>query len=46
MGYSMPLRSGAICSQLQKCRHWRHAVASFLKTLDDNPLVIACCEAL
>ena len=42
---SMFLRSGAICSQLQKRRHWRQAVESFLKTVEENPRVIACCTA-
>ena len=45
MGYSMSLRSGAIFIQLQKHRHWRQAVASFLEMVAENPWVIACCAA-
>ena len=43
MGSSMSLRLEAICSQLQKRCHCRKTVASLLKTVADNPLVIACC---
>ena len=45
MGSSMSLRSGAIFSQLQKRHHWRQAVVSFLKTVAEKPLLIACCVA-
>ena len=40
MGSSVPSRSGEICSQLQKHRHWSQAVVYFLKTVEDNPLEI------
>ena len=33
-GSSMPLRLGPMCRHLQKLRHWRHVVASFLKTTE------------
>ena len=45
MGSSMSLRSGAIWSQLQKCRHWHQVVTSFLKTETENPWAIYFCAA-
>ena len=45
MGSSMPSRLRAIFGQLQMRRYWCQAVVSFLKTMEENPLEISCCEA-
>ena len=45
MGSSKPSRLTAIFGQLQKRRYWCQAVVSFLKTTEENPSEIGCCEA-
>ena len=34
-----------MCSQLQECRHWSQAVASFWKNVEEKPCDITCCAA-
>ena len=46
IGSLMPSRSGVMCIQLQKRRHWHQEVASFLNYVYKNPLEIAGFAAL